>query len=115
CYASAGHPYAFRIPRFGDPERLESTAPPLGLAIPGAIQRKQLPWSIGADLLVLWTDGLVDARNDAGEPFGEPRLLAEVCARRNESPEAIVAGVLEQAEAFGSHPTDDRTILVMRI
>ncbi|HET7240783.1 MAG TPA: SpoIIE family protein phosphatase, partial [Gemmatimonadales bacterium] len=31
AYANAGHPYAFRVPRFGDPERLESTAPPLGL------------------------------------------------------------------------------------
>ena len=114
-YASAGHPYAFRVPRFGDPERLESTAPPLGLARTGSIQRKQLPWSIGADLLVLWTDGLVDARNDAGEPFGESRLLAEVCAHRDESPDSIVAGVLAQAEAFGSRPTDDRTLLVMRI
>ena len=114
-YASAGHPYAFRVPRFGDPERLETTAPPLGLATTGAIQRKQLPWSVGADLLVLWTDGLVDARNDAGEPFGEARLLAEVCARRGESPEEIVHGVLAQADAFGSRPIDDRTILVMRI
>ncbi len=31
-YASAGHPHAFRVPRFGEPERLEATAPPLGLA-----------------------------------------------------------------------------------
>ena len=64
---------------------------------------------------MLWTDGLVDARNDAGEPFGETRLLDEVCARRTESPEAIVSAVLEEADAFGSHPVDDRTILVMRI
>ena len=115
AYANAGHPYAFRVPRFGEPERLEATAPPLGLAGAGDIQRRQLPWSIGADLLVLWTDGLADARNDAGEPFGEARLLAEVCARRTEPPEEIVKGVLAQAAAFGSNPIDDRTILVMRI
>lgn len=115
AYANAGHPYAFRVPRFGEPERLEATAPPLGLARTGAIQRKQLPWSVGADLLVLWTDGMADARNDAGEPFGEARLLAEVCARRAEPPEDIVKGVLARAAAFGSNPIDDRTILVMRI
>ncbi len=115
AYASAGHPYAFRVPRFGDPERLEATAPPLGLATAGSIQRRQLPWSVGHDLLVLWTDGLVDARNDDGEPFGEQRLLDEVCARRNESPEAIVQAVLAAAEAFGSRPIDDRTILVLRM
>ena len=114
-YASAGHPYAFRVPRFGEPERLEATAPPLGLATPGSIQRRQVPWSVGHDLLVLWTDGLADARNDQGEPFGEARLLAEVCAHRNEKPEAIVESVLARAEAFGSRPIDDRTLLVLRI
>ena len=115
AYASAGHPYAFRVPRFGEPERLEATAPPLGLATAGSIQRRQLPWSVGHDLLVLWTDGLVDARNDDGEPFGEQRLLSEVCGHRNETPEAIVQAVLAKAEEFGSRPIDDRTILVLRM
>ena len=114
-YASAGHPYAFRVPRFGDPERLESTAPPLGLATAGSIQRRQVPWGVGHDLLVLWTDGLADARNEPGEPFGEGRILAEVCAHRDESPEAIVQAVLATAEAFGVRPEDDRTLLVLRI
>jgi phosphoserine phosphatase RsbU/P len=114
-YANAGHPYAFRIPRFGDPERLEATAPPLGLATAGSIDRRQVPWSLDHDLLVLWTDGLVEARNAAGEAFGEERLLASVCARRTESPETIVRAVLDEADAFGALPTDDRTLLVMRI
>ncbi len=114
-FANAGHPYAFRVPRFGEPERLEATAPPLGLATAGSIQRRQVPWTIGHDLLVLWTDGLVEARNEAGEPFGDQRLLATVCARRTESLEAIVAAVIEDAEAFGSKPIDDRTLLILRI
>jgi sigma-B regulation protein RsbU (phosphoserine phosphatase) len=114
-YASAGHPYAFRVPRFGDPERLESTAPPLGLATAGSIQRRQVPWSVGHDLLVLWTDGMVDLRNEAGEAFGEHRLLAEVCERRNESPEKIVQAVLARVEEFRGQPIDDRTLLVLRI
>ena len=114
-YANAGHPYAFRIPRFGEPERLEATAPPLGLAAAGSIQRRQVTWTIRHDLLVLWTDGLVDARNEAGEPFGERRLLAQVCERRTEAPEAIVRAVLAEAEAFGSRPVDDRTLLILRI
>jgi sigma-B regulation protein RsbU (phosphoserine phosphatase) len=114
-YANAGHPYAFRVPRFGDPERLEATAPPLGLATAGSIQRRQVPWSIDHDLLVLWTDGLVDARNAKGEPFGEQRLLDEVLRHRSESPEVIVEAVLAEAKAFGSQPIDDRTLLVLRI
>jgi phosphoserine phosphatase RsbU/P len=114
-YANAGHPYAFRVPRFGAPERLGATAPPLGLAAAGEIQRRQVPWTVRHDLLVLWTDGLVDARNQAGEPFGEQRLLDEVCAHRTEPADAIVRAVLDQAAAFGSQPVDDRTLLVLRI
>ena len=64
---------------------------------------------------MLWTDGLVDARNAAGEAFGEQRLLEEVLRHRTESPEVIVEAVLAEAEAFGSQPVDDRTLLVLRI
>ena len=86
------------------PERLEATAPPLGLATAGSIQRRQVPWSFGDDLLVLWTDGLVDARNEAGEPFGEQRLLDDASASLgSESPEDDrAARCLADAEAFGS-------------
>jgi sigma-B regulation protein RsbU (phosphoserine phosphatase) len=114
-YASAGHPHAFRVPREGPPQRLEATAPPLGLATAGSIQRRQVPWSFGDDLLVLWTDGLVDARNDAGEPFGEQRLLDCVAKLRQQPAETVVSEVLKDAEAFGARPTDDRTLLVLRI
>ncbi|MFZ5623741.1 MAG: PP2C family protein-serine/threonine phosphatase [Gemmatimonadota bacterium] len=114
AYANAGHPYAFRIPRFGPPERLESTAPPLGLGASGSIQRRLVPWSVPTDLLCLWTDGLADARNGEGEPFGEQRILDAIVARRYESPEAIVEAVLAAASAFGAIPTDDRTLLVLR-
>ena len=113
-YASAGHPHAFRVPRSGPPERLEATAPPLGLATPASIQRRQVPWSAD-DLLVLWTDGLVDARNEAEEPFGEQRLLDCVTKLRQQNPEAIVTAVLKDAESFGARPTDDRTLLVLRL
>jgi phosphoserine phosphatase RsbU/P len=114
-YASAGHPHAFRVPRSGAPERLEATAPPLGLAALGTIQRRQVEWIPGADLLVLWTDGMVDARNEAGEAYGEQRLLDSIAAHRTEAVEAIVGAVMAQAESFGGEPIDDRTLLVMRI
>jgi serine phosphatase RsbU (regulator of sigma subunit) len=74
-----------------------------------------VPWTSGSDLLVLWTDGLADARNDMGEAFGEQRLLEEVCAQRSESAETVVKAVLARAEEFGARPVDDRTLLVLRI
>jgi sigma-B regulation protein RsbU (phosphoserine phosphatase) len=114
-YANAGHPYAFRVPKTGGAERLEATAPPIGLATPGAIEQRQLPWSAADDLLCLWTDGLVDARNPSGERFGERRILDIVLAHRAETPDAIIEAVYAEADGFASPPIDDRTLLVLRL
>lgn len=114
-WASAGHPYAFRIPVDGAPERLDATAPPLGLAGSPEIGLRSMPWQKGADLLCLWTDGLVDAANESGDRYGEARLLAALSSRRGLEPERIVTEVLAEADAFAPHPTDDRTLLVMRL
>ncbi len=110
-YASAGHPHAFRVPRQGDPERLPTTAPPLGLSTAASIQRHQVPWA-GGDLLCLWTDGLAD--NTAAAPFTEERLLEEITRRRQESPAEIVRAVFIEADKATIQPVDDRTLLVMR-
>jgi sigma-B regulation protein RsbU (phosphoserine phosphatase) len=115
AYANAGHPYAFRIPRVGAPERLEATAPPIGLDGSGIIGRRQLPWSVDGDLLCLCTDGIVDGRNAAGERFGERRLLDVICAHRSEPEETILAAAFAELEAFGAASADDRTLLVMRL
>jgi hypothetical protein len=42
-------------------------------------------------------------------------LLDEIVTHRREAPEAIVRQVLEKADQFGARPTDDRTLLVLRI
>jgi phosphoserine phosphatase RsbU/P len=114
-YASAGHPHGFRVPQSGPPERLEATSPPLGLSSAGSIQRREVPWIAGSDLLALWTDGLVETRNEAGEPYGEQRLLEQISSHRTEPAESIVTAVLADAESFGGTPMDDRTLLVLRI
>ncbi len=113
-YANAGHQHAFRIPASGPPERLESTAPPLGLAAGKTIRRSKMAWD-RSDLLCLWTDGLVDARNDRGEAFGEERLLAELCANRSLPVSEIADLVFAKADAFAPTPRDDRSLLVLRI
>ncbi len=112
-YASAGHQHAFRLPAGGAPERLPTTAPPLGLADHASIHLRQVEWVPGQDLLCLYTDGLVDQREAEG--FGEERLMAELARRRQESPDAIVRAVFQEADKATPHPADDRTLLVMRV
>jgi sigma-B regulation protein RsbU (phosphoserine phosphatase) len=114
-WANAGHPHAFRIPAVGKPERLAATAPPLGLAGGREIGRCATPWVADSDLLCLWTDGLVDGANEAGERFGETRLLTALSRRRSLEPERIVEEVMEEADAFAPRPADDRTLLVLRL
>jgi len=114
-YASAGHPHAFRIPASGVPERLDTTAPPLGLGTDEPIASRQVPWVPGEDLLCLWTDGWVDAAADNGERYGEARLLAQFTGAWREHPDEIVRRALADADAFSRRPEDDRTLLVMRI
>jgi sigma-B regulation protein RsbU (phosphoserine phosphatase) len=114
-YSSAGHQHAFRVPATGDPVRLETTAPPLGLAAQGSIDRLDIEWDGEKDLLCLWTDGLVEARNEDGVPFGESSLLEAIVARRHLPVEQIMAGVFEEADQWSPQPTDDRTFVVLRM
>ena len=111
-FANAGHPHAFRVPRLGDPTRLDATALPLGLG-PAPFGSTTVPWEAG-DLLCVWTDGLADAANVQGERFGERRILHGIAERRALDPEAIVAAVMALADEFSPAPSDDRTLLVLR-
>ena len=68
-YTNAGHAHAFRVPATGEVERLEPTAPPLGLVESGEFGRRLVSWKMGEDLLVLFTDGLTDQVRDDGERY----------------------------------------------
>ncbi len=114
-FSNAGHPYAYRVPRFGPPECLEPTAPPLGLVDAGRFGRRIVPWHFNRDLLVLFTDGLVDQVNAAGERYGMARIMARLEAGRNESADELVASVLDDVRAWGGDPDDDCTLLVLRM
>jgi sigma-B regulation protein RsbU (phosphoserine phosphatase) len=113
-FANAGHPHAFRVGRTSV-ERLGATAPPLGLAGVRDIQRQVVPWDAADDLLCLWTDGLEDAQNIAGEKFGEARVLDVVKSMHGAEPQVIVDAVLAEASAFAAGRGDDRTMLVLRL
>ncbi len=113
-FSNAGHPYAYRIPRFGPAERLAPNAPPLGLA-DGAMRRTVVPWRFQQDLLVLFTDGVTDQIGRGGERYGEDRLVARLEAGRDRGPDALLAWVLEDIAAFGGVPDDDTTLLIFRM
>jgi serine phosphatase RsbU (regulator of sigma subunit) len=74
-YVNAGHNTQFVLRGDGGAERLHSTGRPPGL-YPGGGYVESCVELRGGDALFLFTDGLVEAEDEAGEPFGMPRLEA---------------------------------------
>jgi serine phosphatase RsbU (regulator of sigma subunit) len=66
--------------------------------------------------LVLYTDGMTDARDTAGRMFGEERLLQAIAAAAADPPDKLVAAVMGTVECFaaGAPAEDDLTILALR-
>jgi sigma-B regulation protein RsbU (phosphoserine phosphatase) len=112
-YANAGHPHAFRLDTDGASTRLAATSAPLGLAPDGEIAGAEVPWIAGEDTLILCSDGVTDALNDAGERFGEERVIETVQAHRREGGAVTVEAVLAALESYQKGPRDDRTMLVL--
>jgi sigma-B regulation protein RsbU (phosphoserine phosphatase) len=114
-WVNAGQPHAFVVAADGTVERLGATDPPLGLAS-AAPSEATKPWRPGSDTLVLFTDGVPDARNLDGEVLGEARVLEVVAARRRDAPARMVDGVFALLEGHmgGVAPDDDQAIVVLR-
>jgi len=84
-YANAGHPHAFVLRADGEVVRLPAHAPPLGFG-EAALAGSVITWSAG-DRLLLFTDGVPDARNSAGERLGEAAVLAAAVSVPSVAPE----------------------------
>lgn len=97
CYANAGHPYAYHIGADGSVERLGAIDAPLGMveSVPSARSR---PWKSGQDLLLLFTDGVSDARNRFGIRLGEGPIIDVVLRNRTERPQVILDRLFEELE-----------------
>jgi sigma-B regulation protein RsbU (phosphoserine phosphatase) len=87
----------------------------LGL-LPDAVYRQgQLPVQSG-DLIVLYSDGLVEAMNSAGEEFGESRLTTLLTESIGETPETIRDSIMGAVRNFlgRNSAQDDLTCVVAR-
>ncbi len=113
-YANAGHPHAFRVPQSGPPQRLDATVPPLGLGDADQMLGGEVAWQHESDLLLLFSDGITDARNEAGEQFGESRVIDVVRAASTQPAEGVVAAVFAEVDSFSHTRSDDQTVVVLK-
>lgn len=113
-YINAGHnPPVLRRPS-GEIERLEASGLPLGIMLERGYIEHETAFASG-DLLVVFTDGVVEAENSAEEEFGEARLLACLNAMQPVSAAEALRAIISSVDAFVG-PTrqhDDITALVM--
>jgi sigma-B regulation protein RsbU (phosphoserine phosphatase) len=110
-YVNAGHNPAVVIRRGDAVTWLEASAPPVGFFAETVYQAQAVQLNAG-DLIVAYTDGIVEATNTASEEWGAESLLAAVKRCRTRQPESIVEAAFAALDEFSDdNQTDDATIL----
>jgi sigma-B regulation protein RsbU (phosphoserine phosphatase) len=68
------------------------------------------------DTLVMYTDGVIEARSAQGEEFGEDRLIARLVASQASPPATLLRGIFDEVRAFCDQTDqgDDITVTVTR-
>jgi serine phosphatase RsbU (regulator of sigma subunit)/catechol 2,3-dioxygenase-like lactoylglutathione lyase family enzyme len=113
-YINCGHLSALLLRGNTSVERLGSTCTVLGLFREWecCIGESRL---IPGDLVALYTDGVTEAFNAAGEEFGEQRLIDALQQHRHLSSPDLLAAVVEKVRQFSpSEQYDDITLIVAK-
>lgn len=114
-FANAGHPHAFLVTADGCAERLKASTPPLGMTsrVPST---QEWVWNPASDLLVLFTDGMTDARDRFDQRLGEKAVTDIVVQHRHEEPEQILQQVLARLQQHIGDVIrrDDLTMVIAR-
>jgi sigma-B regulation protein RsbU (phosphoserine phosphatase) len=114
-WVNAGHNTQFVVAPDGRVERLPSTGRPPGLYPGGGYEEQALSLRPG-DALFLFTDGLVEAEDESGEPFGMARIEALL---RLHLPDGLGPLLAEVHAAVRVHrgsmeAADDATMVALR-
>jgi phosphoserine phosphatase RsbU/P len=113
-YTNAGHLPPILVRR-GEPQLLEVTGTVVG-AFPFARYEEQKIQLASGDMLVAYTDGIVEPENEYGEMFGEQRLTDLLVKHAHLDAEEIIARVMEGVREWtgAGELQDDMTMLVAR-
>jgi phosphoserine phosphatase RsbU/P len=69
------------------------------------------------DMFVFFSDGILDASNEAGELFGRERVGEIVAANPNASADEVVKAIFQAVaeHASGEEAFDDQTVVAIRV
>ncbi len=112
---NAGHNSPIIRRTNGETERLESGGLPLGISTDATFSTSEVELHPG-DTLVLFTDGVVEAFNSAGEEFSDARWLNVVRNLPSLPAKESLQSLMKSVEDFvgQTRQSDDITCLVLR-
>jgi serine phosphatase RsbU (regulator of sigma subunit) len=116
-YANGGHnPPLLIHAGNGEAIELEAGGPILGI-LPDPQYSDTLVALNRGDILTLFTDGVTEQENEAGDEFSTSRLREVIVSRHTEPAAALVANITEAVASFaGTKPqVDDLTVVVVKI
>jgi len=114
-FTNAGHNAPILARPNGSWLRLGEGGPPLGLFPDWNYGRGEVQFAAG-DRLVLFTDGVTEARSPDGEEFGEERLVTVLLENRRLSAEELQERILAEVAKFsGGRFEDDATLVVQAV
>jgi len=114
-YTNAGHNPPYILRSNGELECVNQRHGPIVGAVEGVAYREDRGSLAESDSLLIYTDGVTEAMNQADELYTENRLAA-LLTNRKESPEEITNRILGDVAQFamGADQADDITILAYR-
>lgn len=112
-YCRGGHNYPL-LARGGSVIELRGEGKMLGFVNGLYFEEVELDVRSG-DRLLLYTDGLIEARNAAGEYFGEERLIEVIGNSQHLENAAFVDAVYNAAKEFQSHQTFQDDVCIISI
>ena len=115
-YVNAGHPPPFVLPAAGTIAKLQC-APQMPLGVRRAAQYQDGRITLAAsDLVFVYSDGVPEAMNPAGELYGFERLAAQITAHSSDLPQPAVTAVKADVDGFAADApkADDVTMLALR-
>lgn len=115
-YVAAGHPGPLHATGSREPMALDSGGPAIGWLPDARFEEGCIPLA-GGDRVVLYSDGVIEARNAEGEFFGVERAIASLSAHRALPLDGALAALEGEVRAWcapGS-PDDDVSLLAFEV
>ena len=112
-FANAGHCFPVVVkPAEKSAELIEHIATPLGIGPRARYKNFEFDIAPGESLL-LYTDGIAEAKNSEGEEFGYERLRQLSLDAWDRDPETYYRRIFAAYEQWSARPDDDLTIIVV--